>query len=141
MVKQVLLYLSHAEVFWNTMSRLLPKSMNDQARLNYAISALQPDWGEMNSKSILTDEWVAITPSGFKVTVLPARYICRQGCSRKRKSEYYVWHKGGDNSDGKINVAQRGRLWFLRKDWEARAVNSSTSGVEWLKEITEPFFI
>ena len=120
------------------MSTILPNSMNDQARLNYALSALQPDWGDTQSKNILKDEWVATMASGFKVTILPARYICRQGCSRKHQSEYYVWHKGGQNSEGKMNVAQRGKLWFLRRDWEVRTANSSSSGDEWLKEITEP---
>ena len=128
----------HTEVFWNTMSSVLPKSMNDQARLNYALSALQPNWGNNEAKSIITDEWVATTPTGFKVIVLPARYVCRQGCSRKHRSEYYVWHKGGQNSDGKMRYAQRGRLWFLRKDWESRTSNSSATGQEWLEEITEP---
>lgn len=120
------------------MSSILPKSMNDQARLNNAISSLQPDWGNVEAKSIMDNEWVATTPTGFKVTVLPAKYICRQQCSRKHRSEYYVWHKGGLNSDGKMMNAKRGRLWFLRNDWENRTSNSSATGQQWLTEITEP---
>ena len=120
------------------VSTVLPVSLNDQARLNYAISALQPDWGNTESKSILKDEWKATTGAGFNVTVLPAKYICRQGCSRKYRSQYYVWHKGGLKSDGKMRYAQQGRLWFLRKDWENRTTNSSAIGEEWLREITEP---
>jgi hypothetical protein len=113
--------------------------MNDQIKLNYAISALHPDWGNTTSKSILTDEWTATTPSGFKVTVLPDKYICRQACSRKHRSEYYVWHKGGPtNSDWKMKYAQEGSSWFLRKDWETVTSNSSATGEEWLKEITAP---
>jgi hypothetical protein len=126
------------ETFWKTMSNVLPTCTNDQAKLNYAISALHPNWGNTTSKSIMRDEWTATTSSGFKVTVLPAKYICRQACSRKHRSEYYVWHKGGKSSDGKMSTAQRGNLWFLRKDWEARTSNSSIIGEEWLKEITVP---
>ena len=133
------LSLTHTEIFWNIISTVLPKSLNDQAKLNYAISALHPDWGNnTKSKSIMRDEWIAITPSGFNVTVLPAKYICRQGCNKKHRSEYYVWHKGGPSSDGKMKSAQRGNLWFLRKDWEERTSNSSVIGEEWLKEITMP---
>ena len=126
------------ETFWKTISTVLPESMNDQAKLNYAISALHPDWGNTTSKSIMRNEWTATTPSGFNVTVLPAKYICRQACSKKHRSEYYVWHKGGKSSDGKISTAQQVNLWFLRKDWEARTNNSSITGKEWLKEITAP---
>lgn len=118
------------------MSTILPKSMNDQARLNFAIASLQPDWGSTESKSIMMDEWIGTTETGFKVTVLPAKYICRQLCSGKHRSEYYVWHKGGQNSDGKMKYAQKGRLWFLSSDWQARTDNSSATGEEWLKEIT-----
>ena len=126
------------EVFWKTMSSVLPECTNDQAKLNYAISALHPDWGNTTSKSIMRDKWTATTPSGFNVTVLPARYVCRQDCSKKHTSEYYVWHKGGRSSDGKMTTAQRGNLWFLRKDWETRTTNSSATGEEWLREISAP---
>ena len=132
-----LLFIAPTEIFWNTMSSVLPRSMNDQARLNNALSILQPDWGNIKDKSIMQNEWVATTPVGFKVTVLPAKYICRQGCKQKHRSEYYVWHKGGLNSDGKMKNAQRGRLWFLRKDWENITSNSSATGQQWLTEITE----
>ena len=112
--------------------------MNDQARINFGLATLQPDWGNTDSKSIMKDEWVATTTTGFNVTVLPAKYICRQLCSGKHRSEYYVWHKGGVNSDGKMKTAQRGRLWFLRHDWENRTTDSSATGEEWLREITAP---
>lgn len=128
----------HAEIFWDAMSDVLPNSMNDQARLNFALSVLQPDWGETVSKNILTDAWMATTPCGFKVTVLPARSICRQDCNKKHRSEYYVWHKGGQSSEGKMRYAERGRLWYLRRDWEERTNVSSATGTDWLREITQP---
>ena len=113
--------------------------MNDQIKLNHAILALHPDWGNTTSKSILTDEWTATTPSGFNVTVLPAKYICRHECSVEHRSEYYVWHKGGPtNSDGKRKYAVEGHSWFLRKDWQTLTRNSLATGEEWLKEITAP---
>lgn len=131
--------LSHTptEMFWDTISTIQPQSMNDQIKLNYAISAFHPDWGNTTSKSILTDEWTARTPSGFKVTVLPAKYICQHECNVTHRSEYYVWHKGGPtNSEGKMKHALEGSSWFLKKDWEAITSNSLATGEKWLKEIT-----
>ena len=69
----IAIFIAPTEIFWNTMSSILPRSMNDQARLNNAISMLQPDWGNIEGKSIKQNEWVATTPAGFKVTVLPAK--------------------------------------------------------------------
>ena len=120
------------------MSSILPMKLNDQVKLNSALNAMHPDWGDTRNKDILYDVWTAITPDGFKVTILPSKYVCRQKCDIQKRDQYYVWHKGGSRStDGKMVYAQQGRLWFLRKDWERTSRNSTSMGDDWLREITE----
>ena len=112
---------------------------NDQIKLNNALKAMHPDWGDTEGKSILDDEQIATTQSGLKVTVLPAKYVCRQDCNKDKRDQYYIWHKGGKkvSSGKKANLnSKKVRLWFLREDWEDRE-NSSSTGEDWLREITE----
>ena len=117
------------------MSTVLPKSYNDQSRLNHALDQLRPDWGDSKTHDIMDKEWVGTTKSGFRVTILPGKHVCRQKCARKRRDMYYVWHKGGSGKEGKVSYAQQGRLWFLRKDWEEVTNSSRTIGIEWLRGI------
>lgn len=119
------------------MNRLSTNTLNDQVKINCALNTMQPDWGDTADKDILYDEWVATTPDRLKVTILPSKDVCRQTCKAEKRDQYYIWHRGGKrDTDGKIKYAIRGRLWFLKKDWESKR-NSSVSGEEWLREITE----
>ena len=137
-----------AEQFWNIFSQVLKeikgpasnRSFNDQIKLNIALSAMQPDWGDTEGKSILYDEWTAMTPSGFKVTILPSKYVCRaKACDAEKVDRYYIWHKGGQRGKGSSELDNRNNkqrsVWFLRDDWRSREY-SSTTGEDWLREIT-----
>jgi hypothetical protein len=114
---------------------------DDQVRLNYALKQMNPVWEDasgrtgnaLNKKSTLT----AHTASRFTVTLLPAEIICRGQCNEKLQSQYYVWHKlTRKNISSKTTDSGKAKLWHLRKDWET-TLNSSASGVQWLKEISD----
>lgn len=120
------------------MSHVTPKILNDQVKLNNALNAMLPVWENSTDKDILYDEWKATTPDGFKVTILPSKYVCRQTCDIQKREEYYVWHRGGSRStEGKMVYAKQGRLWFLRTDWESRSRGYFKTGEEWLRRIAE----
>ena len=117
------------------MSAILPKILNDQVKMNNALQAMDPTWENTADKDFLYDDWRATTPDGFKITILPSKYMCRQMCDITKVEQYYVWHRGGSrNTEGKMAYAQRGGLWFLRSDWESR--ESSFKGEEWLGDIS-----
>lgn len=122
------------------MSHVLPKTLNDQVKLNNALDAMHPKWESYANKDTLYNEKKATTPDGFKVTILPSTYVCRQTCDIQNKEQYYVWHRGGSRStEGKRVYAKRGRLWFLRMDWESRSNSCLKKGEEWLREIAEVY--
>ena len=126
----------------NITSTMVRHNFDDQARLNYGLEAMRPSWGDPRKRrNFLNDEHTGVTPNGFKVTIASGREICRHYCNIKDRSRYYIWHKGGGPNDTKqkVKYAEEGKLWFLRKDWEAKTNSSSSVGEDWLKEISVKF--
>ena len=119
------------------MNAVLPNSYNDQARLNNALLKLDVQWGKSRYKDIITEDWQGTTSNGLNVTVLSARKMCRQTCNRRFKEGYYVWHKGGSGTGGKMRYAEQGGVWFLRKDWEDASGQSTVTGMDWLRYISK----
>ena len=132
----------NTEGFWATMSKDEPTKRqymyDDQAKLNFALLAMHPDWGETRRLDIRRHEKIATTQSGFKVTILSAKHACRKDCSIKPKSSYYIWH--GHSPPGsaakKAKNENRAGLWFLRDDWESHS-STALTGEQWLRSISE----
>ena len=111
------------------MSKVEPKksfASNDQARLNFALLAMDPDWGHTRQLNIHDHKKVAVTPSGFKATILPSKLACRHECSTKPKSSYYIWHGHVSGIEKKVDEENTAGLWFLRDDWES--LNCTATG-------------
>ena len=109
---------------------------DDQMRLNFALFAMDPDWGHTGHLNIHDHKKVATTPSGLKVTILPNKVACRHDCSTKlNSSSYYIWHRNVGRKDitNKIDK-QDTRLWFLKDEWES--LNSTATGEQWLRAIS-----
>ena len=128
-----------SEQYWESMSKVLPETTNDQARLNVALKAMDIKWSNSpigSRKSILREAWQGSGRGGFTATVLPSIVVCRGGCSRHFRSHYYVWHKGGKQSrDGKWKYAAVAGLWYLRTDWMTVSNRTTGSGRQWLEAI------
>ena len=128
-----------SELYWEAMHKVLPGTTNDQARLNFALDAMNVRWNATTSGNLVTTEWHGKGRNGFKVTVLPSMVVCRSGsCSTNRKNIYYVWHKGGDQSAaGKRSGL--GEFWHLRHNWEYVSRRSAAvTGQQWLRQIARP---
>ena len=108
---------------------------DDQVRLNFALLAMDPDWGHTRRLNIRDHKKVATTPSGFKVTVVPNKLACRQDCNSKLKSSYYIWHGYGTRKAKKAAKAKTAGLWFLRDDWES--LNCTATGEQWLRALSD----
>lgn len=116
------------------MSKVISENTNDQARLNFALQAMDMHW-DNSHMSMITQAMMGEGRSGFRAAVLPVRDVCRQTCTKKIIHMYYVWHKGGSqNKEGKMSYASKGGLWYLRSDWQ-RISRTSARGVQWLREI------
>ena len=66
------------------MSGVLPDTTNDQARLNWALAAMEMTWDNPHSNMaevIMT----GVGRKGFRAAVLPTRDVCRQTCVRRRE--------------------------------------------------------
>ena len=108
---------------------------DDQVRLNFALLAMDPDWGHTRHLNIHDHKKVATTPSGLKVTILSSKLVCRHDCSTElNSSSHYIWHAHGSGKDGKIHKEDKAGLWFLRDDWES--LNSTATGEQWLRAIS-----
>ena len=71
-----------AESYWETLSGVIPDNTNDQARLNWALDAMQMVWD--NPHSDMTVHTMQGQGRGqFRAAVLPARDVCRQSCTKK----------------------------------------------------------
>lgn len=120
--------LSYTENFWNTVSKVDYTIDDDQRKINDALVQMNLNW-------TVADNWMGRSPSGFTLTILPHKYMCRLGeCKMKEKSYYYVWHHGG-GLNSKVARAQSDHVWFLVKDWLQIAKKNTAVGVEWLRKI------
>ena len=130
-----------SEQYWESMSKILPEVTNDQVRLNVALKAMNVKWSNSlhgSYRSILKEAWQGKGRGGFTVTVLPSTVMCRtRDCPRRRRSLYYVWHRGGKHEDGKRKYAAAAGLWYLRTDWMTVSNGTTTNGLQWLKAITK----
>ena len=140
--KYVTVFLNFTEKYWRTISSISKErklAYDDQMRLNYALKQMNPVWEDASGRTgtgLNKKETLTAHASGFTVTLLPAEIICRAQCNETLQSQYYVWHKlTRKNIQSKMTNTGQARLWYLRKDWET--FNSSVSGVEWLKEISD----
>lgn len=123
----------------NITSSMIRHNYDDQARLNYALAAMRPSWGDKDKRgNVLYRELNGETAGGFKVTIASGNEICRHYCTAKDRSKYYVWHKGGgpNGVKEKEKFAQEGKLWYLKEDWERTTNSSSLLGADWLWEIS-----
>ncbi len=122
-----------AEKFWHLVSKVRKIEMDDQIRINTALTKMDLHWNEVMFMDDKT--WMGRNGNGFTVSILKSRHICRlDACIIEQKSNMYVWHHGGTHSEGKLENAELDGTWFLRDDWMI-AQNSSAVGVEWLQEI------
>ena len=130
-----------SEQYWESMSKVLPEVTNDQVRLNVALKAMNIKWNNSfhgSYRSILKEAWQGNSMQGFTVTVLPSTIMCRaRECPRRRRSSYYVWHRGGKHEDGKRKYAAAAKLWYLRTDWMTVSNGTTTNGLQWLKAVTK----
>ncbi len=118
------------------MSTVIPSSTDDQARLNYALKAMQVTWKGTFSINLI--ERLGLGVNGFSAVVLPTRIFCRtKSCLRKNLQEYYVWHQGGDGRD-KRTSALHNSVWYLKNDWEEVSNGTVAAGRDWLGEIARP---
>ena len=120
------------------MSKLEPikgHKFDDQVRLNFALLAMDPDWGHTRHLKIHDHKKVATTPSGLKVTILPNSIGCRLDCNTKLKSSYYIWHGRARGKEMKLDNESTAGLWFLKDDWES--LNSTATGEQWLTAISD----
>ena len=131
-----------SEQYWESMSKVLPETTNDQARLNVALKAMDIKWSNSpigSRMSILREAWQGSGRGGFKATILPSVVVCRGGCSRHFRSHnytsVYVWHRGGKHEDGKRKYAAGAGLWYLRTDWMTVSNGTTTKGLRWLKAV------
>ena len=135
----LLLFFFFSEQYWEGMSKVLPKSASDQAKLNTALKAMDIKWSTGSNgsrRSILKEAWQGKGRGGFTVTVLPSTVMCRaRECPRRRRSSYYVWHRGGKHEDGKQKYAAAAGLWYLRTDWMTVSNGTTTNGLQWLKAV------
>ena len=108
---------------------------DDQIRLNYGLLMLSPAWRGDGRET--DDTKTAVTPDGFKVTLLSNKLVCRAGaCKAELLSSYYVWHPSAKkNQVDKVKAAEKVKVWFLGKDWETH--NSTATGELWLREISD----
>ena len=66
------------------MSGVIPDQTNDQARLNWALVAMETTWDNPHSNSaevIMT----GAGRGGFRAAVLPTKDVCRQTCKKSGK--------------------------------------------------------
>ena len=133
------LLINYSEDYWMVMSRLEKKSTyyvyDDQARLNFGLLQMNPDWGKSKALNIRDHHKVGTTSNGFKVTVLSGKEACRQDCSQAVQRSVYIWHGYSPGSKERQTAnAEKARLWFLKKDWET--YNGTATGENWLKVIS-----
>ena len=128
-----------SEQYWESMSKVLPETTNDQARLNVALKAMDIKWSTGSNgsrRSILKEAWQGKGRGGFTVTVLPSTVMCRaRECLKHHRSSYYVWHRGGKHEDGKQKYAAAAKLWYLRTDWMTISNGTTTKGLQWLEAV------
>ena len=108
---------------------------DDQARLNYALLQINPDWEETKTLSSHDHQKVGKTSNGFKVTLLSGKEACQQDCGHAVQKSTYIWHGYSPGSMNKQTAkAETAKLWFLREDWEA--YNGTATGEHWLKVVS-----
>ena len=111
---------------------------NDQLRLNCALEVMNPVWKYEWREKTFEKMKLATTASGFSVTMLPEKMMCRVHCSKHFQWKYYVWHKpSSKHVESKTNSSEQFKLWFLKSDWENQS--SSANGEQWLKDIHEKY--
>ena len=78
-----------------------------------------------------------ITKTGLKVTLISYKLICRH-CEISKRSQYYIWHHTTlhKTSEEKQMAAERGLLWFVKKDWEYINEHSTATGINWIREFS-----
>ena len=108
--------------------------VDDQVLLNYALLAMHPVWREISSRHAHDKLKVGTTPSGFTVTLFPEDIICRNHCSEKLLSQYYIWHRRSHKDIA--SKSSNTTLWFLKVDWAYHNTSNAT-GEQWLKEISD----
>ena len=110
---------------------MLPRNMNDQEKLNTALMEMDLQWNNVSLREEIN--WVGRSSSGFVITVLHMMLVCRRWCEKTKKESYYVWHHGAKFVEGKIEHVRSEDMWFLKRDWNNVAEESTASGLTWLE--------
>ena len=144
---------AHTEQLWNAISEVMSRrrisrksnSPDDQLVLNYALEKMGIRWTKSKrGNDPLGTEWHGRGASNLKVTLLPQRIACRHtNCQMKRQRQYYTWHRGNKGAlmkNGRhfwmVKTAKLDGVWFLKDNWYSFSQNSTLSGVEWLKSVS-----
>lgn len=124
----------HTEVYWQRVSTICLSSHDDQEKLNCGLKALRITWDKAHSNHNTTVVEGKCS-SGLTVSILPYDYICRlDTCDPTRRSDYYIWHKGGTRSRReKLKGSREGQTWFLRYKWNK--IKNRLTGIRWLESI------
>ena len=76
-----------------------------------------------------------ITKTGLKVTLISYKAVCRS-CHSSQRHKYYVWHNFAKTPLEKQTTAQRGSVWFVKKDWKYINEHSTATSINWIREFS-----
>jgi len=130
-------FIFHAELYWEKMSQVSRYPFTDQGLVNIALKSLGVSWDKTHPVRF-SDDMQGECSNHLKAVILTEEVICRYTCNEIKRDQYYVWHKPAIKRERtvekKMERAQDGHAWFLRRDWFSR--NSEHTGKEWLKQIS-----
>lgn len=111
---------------------------DDQLLLNRALNNCHIQW-QSGDKNIEHEFIEGRCSNGLRVTALPYSNICRYRCSSDLPPKHYVWHKAAPKKNmGKVAMAKKGRVWFLKNNWMSLIAIDGQRGTKWLHSIYKP---
>ena len=125
-------------MFWNVASTVSNNIVDDQVRINQALSNLSVQWYmERNCSKVPSCVVYGKARGGVGVVVLPGQIVCRHCHKKSQHPQLFVWHQlVAKVGDTKEKLAKERHMWYLKPSWKKISSVSNLVGKEWLQQIT-----
>ena len=134
-----IVFYTHAEIWWEKMSKVAHLPFTDQGLVNAALKSLHVQWDRVSPLNVDRDMHGSCKNTQLEAVILSEEKICRYHCESHKREQYYVWHKPAIKRkrtvENKKQRARDGGAWILRDDWAQVSKMTSLTGVTWLLSI------
>lgn len=137
-IVNIVTILTVTELFWNKASSVYNDTIDDQVKINHALSSLKVRWFTESSCSHVSECTVyGRAWGGLNVVLLPEQIVCRHCTYNSPHTDMVVWHQLVEKvGKSKEKVAKSRKMWYLKPGWRRISSGSSLVGGEWVQQIT-----